>query len=151
MKTTQRFEMAIKKLYMAFHDNHLNPDDCAACAVGNILDGQDFWKHLSDDHGSLKLNYVGRFHEMRGKTFNGYAPSELLKIEFTFLKGCGYELPYRYNHKRPDNPTDKDLLFSGLCAVVELLCKMDGIENIMDYQKLFETETDTIRRPSPVL
>jgi hypothetical protein len=140
MNTSLRFEQAIKKLYTAFHNERLNPEDCAACAVGNILDRKDFWKHLSDDHGSLELNYVGRFHELRGKKFNGYTPSELMKIEYTFLEACGYELPYRYNHKRPKDPTDKDVLFNGLCAVVEELCRLDGIENVLEYQCLFKTD-----------
>ena len=46
MKTTKRFDLAIQKLYQAFHNNTLNPDDCKLCAVGNILDNNDNWKHL---------------------------------------------------------------------------------------------------------
>jgi hypothetical protein len=143
MKTTTRFDAAINKLYEAFHNQRLNPEDCCACAVGNILDRRDFWKHLSDDHGSLELNYVGRFHEFRGKRFNGYTPAELLKIESTFLSACGYQLPYRHNHQRPQDPRDQNVLFTGLCAVVALLCELDHIENVMDYQKLFESDTLT--------
>lgn len=141
MKTTRRFDDAINKLYVAFHNNHLNPEDCTACAVGNILDRRDFWKHLSDDHGSLNLNYVGRFHEMRGKRFNGYSPQEILQIEQAFLRGCGYELPFRHHHVRPKNPTDSNVLFQGLCAVVQFLCELDGIKNIMDFQQLFKLDT----------
>ena len=85
MKTTKRFSEAVDKLYIAFHNGQLHPEDCSACAVGNILDRRDFWKHLSDEHGSLNLNYIGNFHEIRGKKFNGYSPLELLKIEQTFL------------------------------------------------------------------
>ena len=151
MKTTVRFDNAIKKLYTAFHTDQLNPEDCAACAVGNILDRKDFWKHLSNDHGSLDLNYVGRFHELRGKRFNGYMPSELMKIEYSFLEACGYELPYRHNHKRPKDPTDKEVLFNGMCAVIEELCRLDGIENILDYQRLFETDSKTSRPVEVVL
>ena len=148
MKTTKRFETAIEKLYIAFHNKHLNPEDCTQCAVGNILDRRDFWKHLSDDHGSLVLNYVGKFHEFRRKTFNGYLPSELLKIEHAFLTGCGYELPYRYDHSKPKNPTDSDVLFNGLCAVVETLCELDGLENIMDHHKLFDINTVSLKEAS---
>lgn len=140
MNTTNRFDKAVKKLYLAFHNGYLNPDCCKQCAVGNILDNKDFWKHLSDDHGSLKLNYTGRFHQNLGRRFNGYLPLELMKIELAFLKGCGYELPFHHTHRKPENPTDKDILFNGLCAVVELLCDFDGIENVMDYRKLFDFE-----------
>jgi hypothetical protein len=57
--TTTRFDLAVKKLYKAFHNNTLNPDDCKHCAVGNILDCSDSWKNLTDRHGAVTLNYVG--------------------------------------------------------------------------------------------
>ena len=63
---------------------------CKHCAVGNILDNMDIWKHLSNYHGSLELNYVGKVHQTLGRKFNGYSPLELLQIEATFLKACGY-------------------------------------------------------------
>ncbi|MCG1036181.1 Na(+)-translocating NADH-quinone reductase subunit F [Polaribacter sargassicola] len=140
MKTTKRLETALIKLYNAYHNNRLNPEDCTACAVGNILDNKDSWKHLSDFHGSLKLNYVGRVHQNLGKKFNGYSPQEILSIEKTFLEACGYKTPLGYNNTKPINPTSKDTLFNGLCKVVELLCKLDNINNVMDYSKLFEEE-----------
>lgn len=141
MKTTPRFDNAIQKLYTAFHSNQLHPECCKQCAVGNILDNTDSWKHLSDHHGSLQLNYVGKVHDMMGRRFKGYLPSELLQIEHTFLKACGYSIPFRYNGQRPENPKDKDLQFIGMCAVVELLCNMDNIANIMDYTALFKVGT----------
>ena len=150
MKGTKRFDEAIKKLYTAFYNKDLNPEDCTACAVGNILDRRDFWKYLSDDHGSLQLNYVGQFHEMRGKTFNGYLPSELLQIEQAFLEGCGYELPYRHNHKKPKNPTDSAVLFNGLCGVVALLCRLDGLVNVLEYQNLFDLSRQPSRGFEPI-
>lgn len=142
METTKRFEYAIQKLYTAFHNNSLNPECCKQCAVGNILDHTDTWKHLSDNHGDLGLNYVGKVHQSFGRTFNGYTPLELLKIEHTFLKACGYQLPLHYKNKKPKKPTDKDILFDSLYEVITLLCKMDGITNVMDYTKFFEVEND---------
>jgi len=142
MKITLRFELAIKKLYMAFHGNTLNPECCKQCAVGNILDGTDSWKHLSDAHGSIKLNYVGLVHQNLGRTFNGYSPLELLKIEAEFLKACGFALPLHYKNAKPINPTDKDVLFKGLSGVISFLCELDSISNVMDYTKLFEVENE---------
>ena len=81
MKTPKRLEEAIIKLYKAFHNNTLDPEDCSACAVGNILDNYDSWKHLSNEHGSLQLNYIGTVHQKLERKFNGYSPSELLNIE----------------------------------------------------------------------
>ncbi|WP_372938617.1 Na(+)-translocating NADH-quinone reductase subunit F [Seonamhaeicola sp.] len=138
METTPRLEKAIKKLYIAFHNNTLNPECCKQCAVGNILNNTDNWKHLSDFHGSVTLNYVGKVHQNLGRKFNGYTPLELLQIEAIFLKACGYELPIHFKNKKPKNPTDKDRLFKGLCALIEYLCSLDGVKNVMNYTKLFE-------------
>lgn len=139
MNTSVRFENAIKKLYTAFHNNTLNPEDCKQCAVGNILDNKDSWKHLTDLHGSAKLNYVGMVHQNLGRTFNGYSPLELLKIEAAFLVGCGYRLGKSYCYK-PDLNKDKTVLFNGLCEVVTVLCQLDKINDVMDYSSLFKFE-----------
>lgn len=136
METTKRFDQAISKLYNAFHNNTLNPESCTQCAVGNILDNKDFWKHLSDNHGSTKLNYVGLVNQNLGRKFNGYSPLELLQIEMKFLEKCGYELPLTFNNK-PKKNISKNKLFKGLCGVVELLCEFDNVSNIMDCTKLF--------------
>ncbi len=138
MNTPKRLEHALIKLYTAFHNNTLNPECCKACAVGNILNNQDFWKHLSNEHGSLQLNYVGRVHQTLGRQFNGYSPQELLLIEQTFLNACGYTTPLHYKNDKPKNPTNKGTLFKGLVAVTSLLCKFDNVPNVMDYSKLFE-------------
>ncbi|WP_053977055.1 hypothetical protein [Mangrovimonas xylaniphaga] len=140
MTTTYRFDQAIKKLYKAFHNDTLHPECCKQCAVGNILDNRDSWKHLSNDHGSLELNYLGIVHQNLGRKFNGYTPMELLQIEATFLKACGFKLPLHHKNKKPEHPTAKNVLFEGLSAVVELLCEIDGIDNVMDCSALFNFE-----------
>ena len=142
MKTTQRLNSALRKLYKAFHEGTLPPECCKQCAVGNILDNTDTWKHLTDLHGSIKLNYVGMVNQNFGKKFNGYSPLELLQIEAEFLKGCGYSLPLDRKCIKPKNSTDKEILFNGLCKVVEFLCILDGVKNVMDYSKLFEFKND---------
>jgi len=142
MILSKRFEDAIRKLYEAFHNNMINPECCKQCAVGNILDNNDNWKHLSDDHGSMRLNYVGKVHQSFGRKFGGYSPQEILKIEAVFLEACGYELPIHHSRKKPDNPRDKEILFNGLTAVIAYLCKLEDIANIMDYSKLFAYENN---------
>lgn len=138
MKTTSRLEAAIRKLYVAFYNNTLNPECCKQCAVGNILDGTDNWKHFSEDHGSLQLNYIGTVHQNFGRTYKGYTPLELLHIEHVFLKACGYQLPLHHKNKKPEHPTDNETLFNGLCAVIEWLCELDNVANVMNYKQLFE-------------
>lgn len=142
MITTPRLESALRKLYTAFHNNTLNPECCKQCAVGNILDNKDSWKHLSDSHGDLNLNYIGRVHQTLGRQFNGYSPLELLKIEHIFLNACGFKLPLHYTNDKLKHTTDKAVLFDGLYAVISFLCKLDNIENVMNYTKLFEIENN---------
>ena len=151
MKNSNRLENAIQKLYLAFHTNELHPECCKQCAVGNILNNTDSWKHLSDHHGSIELNYLGNLHQMLGRKFNGYSPQELLKIEATFLNACGYQLPFHHKNKKPKNPTNKDVLFNGLSEVIKLLCEFDGVPNPMDYTKLFEIENEKPRHESTAL
>lgn len=142
MITTPRLESALRKLYTAFHNNTLNPECCKQCAVGNILDNKDSWKHLSDSHGDLNLNYIGRVHQALGRQFNGYSPLELLKIEHIFLNACGFKLPLHYKNDKLKYTTDKAVLFDGLYAVISFLCELDNIDNVMNYTKLFEIEND---------
>jgi hypothetical protein len=141
MKTTKRLDAALEKLYTAFHNNTLNPECAKQCAVGNICNNTDSWKHLSDTHGSLQLNYVGLVHERLGRKFNGYTPLELLQIEAEFLKGCGYTLPLHHKNAKPKNPTSKTTLFKGLSAAIAFLCTLDGIHNLMDPTQLLNITT----------
>tara|TARA_R110002111_G_scaffold18_3_gene177 strand:+ start:41455 stop:41898 length:444 start_codon:yes stop_codon:yes gene_type:complete len=139
MKNSIRFENAIYKLYTAFHNKTLNPDDCKQCAVGNILDNKDSWKHLTDQHGSVTLNYIGLVHQNLGRRFNGYTPIELLQIESAFLNGCGYYFTDAKRLFKPDSINSNNL-FDGLCAVVSQLCTIDKIDNVMDCSILFNFE-----------
>jgi hypothetical protein len=141
MTTSRRMEQAIQKLYIAFHSGHLNPDCSIQCAVGNICDSRDFWKHFTDLHGSVKLNYVGKVNEAFGKKFHGYSPLELLKIEAQFLTGCGYSLPIDRSHKNAEVVITKDILFQGLSKVVSFLCVLDKVSDIMDCSQIFSYKT----------
>ena len=149
MKTTPRLEHAITKLYLAFHNNMLHPECCKSCAVGNICNNTDTWKYLTEAHGSVELSYLGKLNENFGRKIYGYSPSELLQIEAVFLKGCGYGIPLFRGSKKPKKPTDKDLLFNGLCDTVEFLCKLDHVPNVLDYSRLFEFENDTPKYELP--
>lgn len=137
MTLSPRMEQAVTKLYTAFHNDALHPECCKKCAVGNICNNLDFWQYLSDSHGSLQLNYVGTVHQRLGRKFYGYSPQEILQIEAAFLQGCGYSLPLHHTGKKPTNPTNKEILFNGLCAVIALLCELDNIKNIMNCKELF--------------
>lgn len=134
---TKRLEQALHKLYTSFYDGTLNPECCYACAVGNICDNRDMWKHFTEAHGSLKLNYVGQVNEGFNKRINGYLPSELLEIEAVFLKGCGFELPIRRGAIKPENPRSQDTLYNGMRAVISFLCELDNVEDVMEISTRF--------------
>lgn len=138
---TARLEHAITSLYNAFHSNTLQPECACKCAVGNICEQKDFWKHFSDNHGSKKLNYVGLVHERIGRTFYGYTPLQLLTIEYEFLKGCGYSVPLHHSTKNKVDAKDLHTQFKGLCAAIAYLCFLDGEPNVMEITKLFKTSS----------
>ena len=148
MKLPKRLDAAVEKLYLAFHSDQLNPECCYQCAVGNILDNKDFWKNFTNQHGSDRLNYVGIVHQNLGKTFNGYSPLELLTIESIFLEACGYSIPFGAFGNFPKEELNNDILFNGLCATIEYLCKLDGVENVMDYIELFKQESIKTLQPA---
>jgi hypothetical protein len=154
MNRIPRLEAALEKLYNAFHNGTLNPECCKQCAVGTILDSTDSWKHFSDDHGSTRLNYIGRVHQTIGKKFNGYSPLELLRIEQAFLRGCGYQVPFHHKNFKPTNTNDTAHLFDGLCATISILYTLEGISNGLDISELITIEKCTttklkLKTPNP--
>ncbi|WP_034261079.1 hypothetical protein [Altibacter lentus] len=136
MTLSLRLEQALTKLYRAFHEGTLHPECARQCAVGNICDHSDTWRHFTDVHGSQQLNYVGLVHQRLGRRYHGYTPQELLTAEAVFLKGCGYSVPFGRNKTKPEHPTHTDTLFEGLCAVTRYLCELEGVKDVMHLQKV---------------
>lgn len=131
MKTTERFETAVKALYTAFHNNELNAFDCSACAVGNIV-GHGQWVTTA---GSYKPKTIYFPHHFATRT-GGYTPTELGKVEWLFLQ------PFKeilLSNDMKNAGRNKDAQFKGLCEVVKYLAELDNIPNPMDYSALFET------------
>jgi len=130
MTHPKRFTDAVTKLYNAFHDGTLEYGDCQKCAVGNIV-GHGEWyfncpsdlfkgKEIKEDQFEISLNE------------SGYSVKELATVEKKFI------MAFSENNDSENRLTQ----FNGLCAVVEYLCELDNIPNIMDYTSLFETEND---------
>lgn len=135
MTNVPRLEQAILKLYTAFYDQTLIPESCTHCAVGNICNNTEAWANFTDIHGSVQLNYVGMVHERIERKHYGYSPLELLQIEATFLKACGYRLPLKGNYTQPKELTN-DLLFTALEETIAFLCTLDNVTNVFDYTKI---------------
>jgi len=131
MKTTKRLENAITKLYNAFHNGTLNAFDCSACAVGNLV-GDAYWTgHIVvSTNNPIEITLWGGLFEDYHLEESGYTKGNLMKIEFKFLTA--------WKENCSNDSTNKDIQFQGLCSVVEYLCELDNIPNVMDYTSLFE-------------
>lgn len=138
MKTTPRFDSAVSKLYNAFHEKRLIGNDCTACAVGNMCDNSGSWFGAVDSaRPELNMNYIKitKLPLMKNVVDNetiiktGYSGNQLAMIETLFLSEI-------------DIVENEETQFKGLCKVVEYLCELDNIPNIMDYTRLFETENN---------
>lgn len=133
MKTTKRFDNAVTKLYTAFHNGTLNALKCEACAVGNLCDNDGGWFNIGEEFNHRKIPF-------RYTLKTGYSVEELNTIESLFMFGTKNIHTDVSKFYSSDNK--KETQFKGLCAVVEYLCELDNIPNVMDYTKLFETENN---------
>jgi len=143
MKTTERFENAVMKLYKAFHNNELNALDCKAFAVGNICNNKDEWGKSFTLVS--KAEYIDYSNDSANKLIkeSGYSHIELAIVEQLFVNGYNFSKNIQvFNMPNSLDQNSKENQFKGLCAVVEYLAKLDNIPNPMDYTKLFETEND---------
>jgi len=145
MKTTERFDTAVTKLYKAFSENKLDPMDCRACAVGNLCDNKNNWVSTIDSN----FGEVARIK----KNFNNqssYSRQELAIIECLFLFGIkNMKQKYKFSNTKSKNLVEthpeytleaKEENFLGLCAVIEYLCELDNIPNVLDHTKIFQEE-----------
>ncbi len=143
MKTTKRLTKAITKLYNAFHNGELDAMDCQHCAVGNLCNNTDDW--------AKSLCLIGeRIPSLESISMTGYSPKEINNIECQFIYGLN---SYQYQIELPlfrnaisnkkvkkgfyTKEEQKALQFKGLEAVIKYLCELDGIDNVMDYTKVF--------------
>jgi len=43
-----------------------------------------------------------------------------------------------HKNAKPEFATSKETLFKGLCAAVNFLCRLDNVENVMEFYPVFE-------------
>lgn len=149
MKTSPRFEKAIKALIKGFFNGTLRKGSCAACACGNIIaaamnepiandirsEGKavyDSWydtvlnvDHYNDIRHSEGLEYI----EMTGYSLFEFARIEQAFEENTEIYGSDYE-DYSPERVMQDQ-------YRGLCAVIDVLCDIEGL-NSADWKPYFE-------------
>jgi len=74
MKTTERFDNSVSKLYTAYHEDLLNAYNCSSCAVGTICNGNSDWSIM------LQYNKFRLVIDMYLKE-DDFNPEEYLKEE----------------------------------------------------------------------
>jgi hypothetical protein len=132
---TPRLERAITKLYNAFHKGELEAGDCSKCAVGNLCDNESDWRYINEYE--MFSEYHNGYSAIE-KT--GYSVKEIMDIEHLFMYGVKRDAPgWDWNAFKGK---DKELQFKGLCAVVEYLCELDNVPNVMDIKSLFEYDNN---------
>jgi len=95
-------------------------------------------------------NIYGTYKE--NKTM--YSDLELATVELKFIFGSDANINSYHEGSFEKSigdinlclSKDKERNFKGLCAVVEYLCELDNIPNIMDYTSLFETKNDAPKK-----
>lgn len=137
-KHSERFTQAVTKLYNAFHKGELNAMNACCCAIGNLCDLNSGWRQI------IPTKTMSYSIPLEWQIYTGYSQIELYNIESTFMRGTKNHTHKHIVNWHPStiNNDNKEGQFKALCAVVEYLCELEGIPNIMDYTCLFETENN---------
>jgi len=137
MKTTERFNNAVNKLYKAYSNGTLDSMDCKHCAVGNLCCNEDSWASIGT------FGTVDRISkDFINKT--NYSNIELAQIEYIFLYGdeinsfsntiSNYKVKIGYATKQQQ----KELQLKGLIMVIKYLAELDGIDNQFNFKRSFK-------------
>jgi len=156
---TTRFKNALDALVYAFFNDTLAKGKCTACAVGNIV-ANGFKKRLDPRRISAPVfskkgfsngAWILAFGTENGKQYideeffhnpkvvacisaTGYSIQHMIKVEYAFetnttIFSCDY-----LKHTKEEIMQDQ---YNGLCVVVDVLCKIEGIEDPTEYKELF--------------
>lgn len=160
---SNRFLKAYDSLYRAYREGTLAKGACSACAVGNIIahalnakiymsmdrvtylcdDNNRFWVTLfgTSNSGVQRKTYLNsnsqeiiRLSE-KLKDLTGYSVDEMAQIEFAFESSASI---YPEDYQQYEKPEILISLYTGLTAVLEVMLKLDDIENPDYYRTKLE-------------
>jgi hypothetical protein len=155
MKNKERFDRTIKVLVNAFFNGTLAKGTCAACAVGNMVaaairlkltreDMSDvekynvFWMYPLNNYRRCNNGFfINDDHLQGGKEqieATGYSVEEINKIEYTFEKYTNLHFTDYYDKTKEQIMEDQ---YNGLMAVVDVLCEIEGIQEVQQYKEMF--------------
>jgi len=142
-KTTKRFDAAVPKLYKAFHAGELNMCDPCACAVGNICNNNFAWIGSRNLFGKTPhIDHSRSAEALKVVYKTGYSVLEIIEIECLFMSGVSVMQYHKTGGVGYDENSKEDV-FKGMCKVIEYLCELDNIPNVLDYTSLFEYDQDS--------
>ncbi len=147
MKTTERFDRAIKALVKGFFNETLIASNCCACAVGNIVAG-GFGGEVIPYRGGFAMLLNGKISRVNGEWFvptdevvlrqcidaSGYTLKELRRIERVFIEATAkFYSDFKSNEAN----------YHGLMAVVDVLLEIEGMnKQDRQYHDLFKYTED---------
>lgn len=147
---TERFNKAYDALVKAYFEGTLAAGTCSACAVGNIVaagQGGTVEKFINYDHAPVYvcdsdnhfwscflLQAPDKYQDLYLKSITDYSWDELAEIESAFEHHT--KIKYFFYHEHDEQKVLEDQ-FNGLCAVVDVMCKLDGIDSPMEYKDKF--------------
>jgi hypothetical protein len=154
---TKRFKNAVDALMYAFFNETLAKGTCSACAVGTIVAwgaGEKVGKSLSpvyirdlisNDLWGMAFSTTdgiqSRDYKMEKEWFvkicikaTGYSADELARIEYVFNTNTEIHYKNYPNHTKQEIMEDQ---YNGLCAVMDVLCEIETIQDAASYKKLF--------------
>ena len=144
------FENSVNVLVKAYLNDTLRRGRCSACAVGNLLDGNQSWAHIFVTQnpeskqlralegtmlaGAFTLRHVSlldcgpedRILYRKGLEAierSGYTIDELARVEYAFESAHKNVSPYGDESMSRD-----DGMFNGLLAVVDVLAEIHGVD-----------------------
>lgn len=160
MKNSERFNNAIDALVTGFFNGTLAKGNCAACAVGNIV-AKGLGGKVTKDKGGFECSVANRgwtsvfmSHSDGTQTVTpyyyildskiqidstGYDWMELAKVESAFEKNTKILFTVYYKCSKEQIMADQ---YSGLMAVVDVLCEIEGIEEAQEIKEAFSYETN---------
>lgn len=148
---TTRFKNAIDALVHAFFNDTLAKGECTACACANIvahvngvkIDPNDLTKIIETPFGFHTGSWFTPFISPdsifaekgdRCIASTGFSFDEFIRIERAFESNTKINYWSYYRHSKEAIMQDQ---YNGLCAVVDVLCEIEGIEDPAEYKELF--------------
>lgn len=144
-------------LIQAFHGDTLAKGSCRACAIGNIVAHAygkktstnkhiecngisiHMWNRLfyTDADSNKQIFHSGEVNEMvealKLLEKTGYAPEELAQVEYAFETSTKLHHQTYTSHSKQEIMDDQ---YKGLCAVFDVLCEIEGLENSQEYKEM---------------